>query len=304
MEEDYFPLAFSMWRQGEQIYSVTPKMEIYCEEMKQEILGSGAPPDIEELADALLALEESAFYRKGLTSGELLNTFLQGSESLWGMVNWDNEEDSSGSCDFNTPLFAKLLEASRRYGYDDRRALQKEITHRINMTAFFHFSIPAEQKKEELVSVGTLFDDGCHVVSYPQYTMAVNANSENKEGAWEFIAFLLGEETQYKEEAHLPPVHRQSFDKWLEWELRLLTKKGRKKGKEVIPVYYGENTSMEKRNAYKKAIEDARPLPIRTAPILTIIQEEAEDYFNGSKSAEEVSRIINNRVQLYLDERK
>lgn len=54
--------------------------------------------------------------------------------------------------------------------------------------------------------------------------------------------------------------------------------------------------------AYKKAIEDARALPIRTAPILTIIQEEAKDYFNGSKSAEEISRVINNRVQLYLDE--
>ncbi len=60
---------------------------------------------------------------------------------------------------------------------------------------------------------------------------------------------------------------------------------------------------MEKRDAYKKAIEDARPLPIRTAPILTIIQEETKDYFTGSKSAEEESRVINNRVQLYLDER-
>ena len=162
----------------------------------------------------------------------------------------------------------------------------------------------AEQMAEETVSVGTLFDSGCHVVSYPLYTMAVNANSANKEGAWEFIAFLLGDEIQYREEAHLPPVHRQSFDKWLEWELEILTKKDRIKGKEFSPVYYGENSSTEKRNAYKKAIEDARPLPMRTAPILAIIQEEAKDYFNGSKRVEEIIQVINNRVQLYLDERK
>ena len=56
--------------------------------------------------------------------------------------------------------------------------------------------------------------------------------------------------------------------------------------------------------AYKKAIEDARPLPMRTAPILAIIQEEAKDYFNGSKRVEEIIQVINNRVQLYLDERK
>ncbi len=298
-EEDYFPLAFSAWRQGEKIYSVTPKMDIYYEEMDAEVLGGAEPPDIETLADALLAREESAVYRQGLTSEGLLNTFLQGSESLWGMVDW-----KAGSCDFNTPLFEKLLEAARRYGYDDRRTLEQEITHRIDVTSYFHFSSPAEQKEEGLVSVGTLFDDGCHVVSYPLYAMAINSNSPHKEGAWEFIEFLLGEEVQYREELYLLPVHRESFDKWLEWELWWLTESRFEKGKGYIPVYHGENTSAEKVNAYKKAIEDARPLPTQTAPILTIIQEEAEDYFNGSKNAEEVSRVINNRVQLYLDERK
>ena len=298
-EEDYFPMVFSTWRQGEKIYSVTPQMDTYYEEMDVEVLGSAESPDIETLADALLAREGNGVYRQGLTSEELLNTFLQGSESLWGMVDW-----KAGSCDFSTPLFGKLLEAARRYGYDDRKSLE-EITRRIKMEVYFHFSSPAEQREEGTVYVGTLFDDGCHVVSYPWYTMAVNANSPNKEGAWEFIEFLLGEEMRYREEYHMPPVHRESFDKWLEWQLMWLTEpRFEDNGKGCIPVYYGENTSAEKVNAYKKALEDARSLPIQTVPILKIIQEEAEDYFNGSKNAEEVSRVINNRVQLYLDERK
>ncbi len=304
-EEDYFPLVFSMWRQGENIYSVTPKMEIYCEEMDVKVLGSGKTPDIEMLADALLAWEGKAVYRQGLASEDVLNSLLQGSESLWGMVNWENgDKDSSGTCDFNTPLFAKLLDVSKRYGYDDRKVLQPEITYRVDLRYYIKFNTPTEQTEKERVSVGTLFDDGCHTVSQPLYTMAVNANSANKEGAWEFITFLLSEEVQYWEQVYIPPVHLESFDKWLEWELRRLTEPRFEKGKEILPVYYGENTSKEKREAYKKAIEDARPLPIQTAPILTIIQEEAEDYFNGSKNAEEVSRVINNRVQLYLDERK
>lgn len=45
-------------------------------------------------------------------------------------------------------------------------------------------------------------------------------------------------------------------------------------------------------------------MPVRTAPIIDIILEEAEDYFRGYKNAEEISRIVGNRVQLYLDERK
>ena len=304
-EEDYFPLVFATWRQEEKIYSITPKMEVTCEETDANVLNCRETPDIEVLADALLAWEGKGFYRKELTSGELLNTFLQGSENLWGMVDWGTgEKDSSGSCNFNTPLFGKLLETARRYGYTDKRMQEQEIAYMANLNYFFHFNSPKEQEAKKRLATGTLFDDGCYAVSSPLYTMAVNANSASKEGAWEFLAFLLGEEVQYRKEAYLPPVHRESFDKWLEWELQWLTEPRFENGKEITPVYNGENTSAEKINAYKKAIEDARPLPIRTAPILTIIQEEAKDYFNGSKSAEEVSRVINNRVQLFLDERK
>ena len=49
-------------------------------------------------------------------------------------------------------------------------------------------------------------------------------------------------------------------------------------------------------------LEGACPYPIRTLPILDIIYEEAADYFNDSKSLDEVCGIIENRVQLYLNE--
>ena len=60
----------------------------------------------------------------------------------------------------------------------------------------------------------------------------------------------------------------------------------------------------EKIPYYKKMLEEARYLPLRSAPILDIICEEAEDYFNGDKSAEEVIKVIENRVKLYVNERK
>ena len=49
-------------------------------------------------------------------------------------------------------------------------------------------------------------------------------------------------------------------------------------------------------------LEEARFLPVRTIPILEIIRDEAQDYFDGIKTIDEVSVLINNRVQLYLDE--
>ena len=43
---------------------------------------------------------------------------------------------------------------------------------------------------------------------------------------------------------------------------------------------------------------------MRPAPLIDIVLQEAEDYFNGSKTIEEVSRTVTNRVQLYLDENR
>lgn len=114
--------------------------------------------------------------------------------------------------------------------------------------------------------------------------MAINVNSAHKDGAWEFISFLLGEEVQDREEWSLPPVHRESFDNWLDWYIRDMSEVRFEDGHRYYPPYVGSDTSEEKREEYRRAIE------------------EAGDYFNGSKSVEEVSSVINNRVRLYLEE--
>ena len=297
-EEDYFPLAFSAWRQGDQIYGVTPKIEAYYEEVDAELLGSSETPDIEGLADALLAWEEGGVYRRWMDSAGLLNTFLQGTENLWGMVDWEN-----GSCDFDTPLFRKLLEAADRYGDDGRKEMEPEIVNKINLISFFSFNGSVERKARGSVPSGVLFDDGCYGVSVPQYTMAVNAASAHKEGAWEFISFLLGDQVQGVQKMYLPPVKKESFDQWLEWFVPYMSEERTEAGHTMRPAYYGENTSEERRKEYKKALEEIRPLPMGTSLILTIIGEEAAYYFDDSKSADEVISMINNRVQLYLNER-
>lgn len=302
-EEDYFPLTFSSWRQGDLIYGVNPRLNVIDEQIVKEVLGSRETPDIETLADALLSYEKGGIYAKGLDSGQVLNKFLRGTDSLWGMVDWEN-----GCCDFNTPLFRKLLEAAMRYGDDGRRNSEFSLCGGRMYFDIFSFMGQEEQENAGMVTSGILFDDGCHTASWPWYTMAINGNSLHKETAWEFICFLINEEAQTVSLDvslnSIIPVHRKAFDNWLEEYINCLTQIYYVDGIPVYPIYHDIEVSEEKKEEYKKAIEDARPLPIRTAPILTIIREDAEDYFNGSKSADEVIGVINNRVQLYLNERK
>ncbi len=290
-EEDYFPAAFATWRQGEKIYGIHPLMLIWDERIDEAVLGSSETPDMETLLDALLAWEGGGVYLTGYDSAQVLKTFLLGTDSLWGMVDWEN-----GSCEFNTPLFGRMLEAARRYGDDGRKDSQLCIAERGSYDTVRYLDGAAEREAKGKIISGVLFEDGCHAVSEAGYALAINANSANKDGAWEFISFLMSEKAQSDFELRYLPTHRAAYELWLKCEVKWAN------GARIPGVVY--DTSEEKQEELRQRIEDAQPVPYRTAPIFDIILEEAGDYFSGSKSAEEVSGVINRRVLLYLNERK
>ena len=60
----------------------------------------------------------------------------------------------------------------------------------------------------------------------------------------------------------------------------------------------------ERAKEIENILERTRQVPSEILPILEMIYEEADAYFAGSKTIEEVIPIMENRVQLYLDERK
>ncbi len=311
-EEDYFPFTFNLWREEGRIYGICPRFSGgEGAEIAEEVLG-GRKPDIRTLVDALLSWQEEAVYMKNYGPQKLLEVFLGGTETLWGSVDWEQ-----GTCDFSGELFRNILELAKRYGDDGRGGRFPSLAQDLgrNYSDIFYFHGPKEQEEREMVTLGVLFDDGCHMAFFPFSALAVNANSAHKEGAWEFICFLLEEEAQntYAAQGNMPAL-KSAFDLLMDGQKERVA--GGKKvvitvtmmgengaaGEQWTEVYTAEDITEEKIEAYKKALEEARAYPIRTTPILDIIYEEAADYFNGSKSLEEVCGIMENRVQLYLNE--
>ncbi len=300
-EEDYFPAVFGTWREGGHIYGVNPKLNVTGYWLDETVLGGREEPDMETLADALLSWEGKAVYLSGRDSGELLELFFKGTDTLWGMVDWER-----GRCDFGGELFAKMLEAAKRYGDDERKGQLPALGGYRNFGRIYNYEGSAEQESGGKVTSGVMFDDGCHGEVSSQWTMAVNSNSANKEGAWEFLRFLLGEEAQGQSGL---PVNRRAFEQWLERQRESVADGNKihvimtQRDKTTYVETYGEEDLTEEKIAeYKKELEEAKACPIRTAPILDVILEESENYFNGSRSAEQVSEVVANRVQLYLDE--
>ena len=72
----------------------------------------------------------------------------------------------------------------------------------------------------------------------------------------------------------------------------------------VSRIFTAADFPESKIQAYRDVMENARLLPIRIDPLLDIICEEAAAYFNGDKSIPEITELIQNRVQLYLNEHK
>lgn len=296
-QEEYLPMTFATWRQGEKIYGVKYRMDMEGERVRSEVLGAEDALNIESLADGLLALEEDGIYYEGWDSKDVLNSFFKGTDSLWGMVDWEK-----GSCDFNTPLFGKLLEAARRHGDDGRKKPEFIIMDSRDFFGFVYFRYQEEQEEGNSVVSGTLFDEGCYAAITSSDTLAINANSPNKEGAWDFIRFLISEENQETDIWYHIPVNRNAFEEWVQWDIETLGKVRYENGVRIRGIYNDTDTSEERQAEFRQLIEEAKPLPMRTEAIIKIILEEAEDYFNGYKNPEEVSGVVNNRVQLYLDE--
>lgn len=309
-EADYFPITFDMWRTGDSIYCLFYDIWLQEQLMSTEVLGDVREPSVEQLADAMLAYPEQTVYYATVYYGEdsastILTELLQGSETLWGMVDWEE-----GTCDFGGELFGKLLEVAKRYRHDERNSHQK-ITRKNSLDTvngiYYSFYTRAEEETDGYVPIGILFDDGRHPVQAMAQSMRrslmLNANAANRDGAWEFVKFLLSEEAQAKlaETAiSYMPVKKSVFEALINKEIadgppKNLAKEG---------MIFEPPLTRERADEMEAFLESARALPYKTEPILEIVQEESQEYFNGNKSIGQVADIIENRVQLYLDEQR
>lgn len=310
-EEDYFPYVFAPWREGDSIYGINPAQPgLYGYVMDGSVLGGIQEPEIGTLVDALLARQEDAVFLEGYNAWDLMELFLKGSDTLWGMVDWDEEK-----CDFSNDLFIKILETAKRYGDDGNSDEKPSVASHWSLWDIFHFESLSDRMESGKVVCGVIFDDGCHAAVKSLTTLAVNANSANKEGAWEFISYLLSDEVQTST-SDIGLASKSAFDAWVEGqkdqvadgrEIHEMVTDGTRlpDGSSNIVehrTYSEADLTQERIDEYLETLKGARTCPFRTLPLFEIIKEETAYFFLGNKSAEEVCPVITNRVQLYLDE--
>ncbi|UPK43212.1 ABC transporter substrate-binding protein [Paenibacillus pabuli] len=141
-------------------------------------------------------------------------------------------------------------------------------------------------------------------VGVPFKTMdsfGINSKSDVQAEAWEFIKFLLSDEIQASPDLFGLPVNKVALDKKLNEVLQVI-----ESGTIELPIPKEQLPSSETLKSriaeVQKLVAEAGALRSGDMKVLTIALEEFESFKSGQKSAEEVSKLIQNRVTTYLNE--
>lgn len=139
-------------------------------------------------------------------------------------------------------------------------------------------------------------------------TYAISSKSKNKEGAWEFIESMLSKETGTRGFSRGLSTRKSEIAK--QRKEALSEENGNSGGGVVIGgdggfSYTYRNTTEEEADMLDRLIAVAKPANYNyNEELITIITEEAEGYYRGQKSVDDVTKVIQSRIKLFLDERQ
>lgn len=243
----------------------------------------------------------SLFYNMGLATGTNKN-----------LIDWENK-----ACYFNSEEAIELLEFSQKYA--DVNQENEDEYERIKkgklLTTVVYLTSPNEmQRTASLLNGKEVYvgfpveDNGSGHMIYGS-VLSVNQFASSKEGATDFLRYLLSEEVQKRlvneyEQSRYGygfPVRNDSMEKVYD----LLRSKSEEEQDELLHGMEEQWNPLtdEQIDVLREIFETARPgIGDSASAVFDVVEEELPVYFSGEKTAKEVMDIAQNRAQLYMDE--
>ncbi len=305
------------------LYSLAPSFSINAFWTNAEYLGDDGVLSLDELIAACKALPEDGVITSYATRGQMLQVVL--------MTSYNDLIDmETGECHFDTPEFAKFLEFCNlfpaeidweTYQYDysgsyNRIRNKEQIFEEMYLYSLRDMNSTIAQMggMDGLACVGYPSLNGTRVILQTNNALAINASSKYQDVCWDFISQLLSDEYQ---------------ESYASWELSVRQDLLEKQALEATqkPYYYdeegnkveydqswwdsetGEETvleplTQEQVDYFISIINSVSGSYRMDEELLTVVSEEAGAYFAGQKPAEEVARLIQNRVWTYVNEQR
>ena len=325
--EDVIPSVLEGMKMGGKLYCVAPYFSIWSAACRTSDADGKEGWTVAEMKEILNKKGEDAFAFETLDKNEMLYEFLI--SSLSEFINWE-----TGECDFCSQEFKDILEFCNEGVLTDEMSdkeydeLLEEIETKmqegkvllaINQGVTLEdIQLTRQEFGADVIYIGIPEKDrqGSYFTFSEQY--GIYSGSDVKEEAWEFIRMVMSEEYQSNEHYLQMGVFPTRED-CLEWKLQaqMATEPYEDAyGNWIEPIetnrWYTESgaerktgpASQEEVKILLDLIERTRKRAALDDEGAQIILEEAQAYFNGDKSLDKVSEIIQKRMVTYVNEQR
>ncbi len=306
--DDFIPNILDILSVDGKLYSVAESFYVQTLVGKVSDVGSGKSwtfKDVMELAKAHPDAQLMQYMTK--TSG--LNTLV-----TYSMDSFYDSE--TGECKFDTDDFISLLELCntfpKDYDYDNDESTPsllrsgKVLLTSVYMSSFDNVQLYTKLYQEPVNFIGYPTNNGSGSVVGFNNRFCIAAKSKNKEGAWAFIRTFLLPDAQKNLDWNLP-VNKAAFEQKIEDAIH----PSNDGNVTSVSSWWYDDTEIEigpltedEAQVIRDIVYGATSESSYDDSLLNIITEEADYYFNGEKSAQEIAGIIQSRAQLYIDENR
>ena len=325
--DDLFPNVLESLEVNGGLYSTASNFYINTVSGAASVVGDTPGWTYEEFDAALASMPEGCEpFDVYVTRDMILNTCL--ALDMGSFVDW-----STGKCSFDSQSFMDLLEFANRfpkeYNWEENQNMEStedRITQGKQMLMeTYTFAVSEIVYNErffggDMTYIGYPTNSGTGSVLNLETGFAMSSSSENKEAVWEFLRTFFTED--YQRKLYNLPTNINVYNEQVEKAMTVQYVKDadgnyvlNEEGNRVPiiqdswmmsdgTVYEHYAMTQEQADRLWELITTTTKRADYNSSIFEIVTEQAEAYFSGQKSVEEVARLIQSKANIYVNEQR
>lgn len=318
--EDYLESVLKAYEKNGKLYALPSSFFISTIMAKVSDVGDRKSITLDEVMELAKNIPEGAELYQYASKSSVLNSIMRMNMDVY--VNWD-----TGECRFNGEEFIKALEFAntfpKEYSWQEdgpsvptKIREGKLIMMDTSISSMQEYQMYKGMYGEPVAFVGypTSKESGSCIVSNGSL-LAMSAKSPYQDGVWQFIRSGITREAQEGDSNYRYgfPVMKSALEKQFAEDMEEEYYEGPdgEKIKQSKTTWGYDDFQIEIFAATEEEVAAVRGLieSVNTSyqfdmQMFSIIEEEAEAFFEGQKTAKDVADIIQSRVQIYVNENR
>ena len=316
--DDYLVNIIDSFRRDGKLYSLVPGFSVYTIAAATSDLGgktSWTIKDMKQIADAK-GIAYKDLFGPGYARDEIMMMAVYINASSY--IDWDNHK-----CSFDSDEFKEFLAFLKEFpdevdssvystDYSDYWRKDKALVELMYMSSFYEYKSSLRGTfGEPITMIGFPTDGVSGSGIIPTNEICISASTTKQEGCWEFVKGFLSDDYQQKLVDYGEfPVKRSKLEELAAESMKAQTwvnEDGEEETYTETTTIGGKDVEMtpltqEEVDYMMSYIESLTEHVNYDEEILNIITEEAAAYFNNQKSVDEVAKIIQSRISIYVNE--